>query len=36
MVMLSDINMPGMEGITLLDEGQEAVPRPAGDDGDSV
>jgi hypothetical protein len=36
-VILSDINMPGMDGLTLsglVGRNQAAVPRPDGDDGD--
>ena len=35
-VILSDINMPGMDGLTLLGEIKTAVPRPAGNDGDRL
>ena len=35
-VILSDINMPGMDGLQLLRRDQAALPRSAGDDGDRL
>ena len=35
-VILSDINMPGMDGLAAPRSRQEAVPRPTGDDGDRL
>ncbi len=35
-VILSDINMPGMDGLAATGRDQAAVPRSAGDDGDRL
>ena len=35
-VILSDINMPGMDGLRIAARGQAAASRPAGDDGDRL
>ena len=35
-VILSDINMPGIDGLTLLREIKLRRPEPAGDDGNSL